>query len=180
MKRILALILAAMMLFSLTGCGMEDLLSGLGGESPEGVKNTKNPALIGTWELVVEEETPTDEGTDATANTSENNETGDADDAEAALSDIDFGMGIEFTEDGKLRYGFDSESLESIAGGADMNDILGGMEMLMTIYYEVKSDTELTLTVSALMGMKTESQTFEYSLDGDTLVFDGATYTRVK
>ena len=40
MKRILALILAAMMLFTLTGCGMEALLSGLGGESPEGVKNT--------------------------------------------------------------------------------------------------------------------------------------------
>ena len=48
MKRILALVLAAVMLFSLTSCGMEDLLSGLGGESPEGVKNTKNPALIGT------------------------------------------------------------------------------------------------------------------------------------
>lgn len=180
MKRILALILAAMMLSSLTGCGIEDLLSGLGGESPEGVKNTKNPALIGTWELVVEEETPTDEGADATTDASENNETGETSETEVTLSDIDFGMGIEFTEDGKLRYGFDSESLESIAGGADMNDILGGMEMLMTIYYEVKSDTELTLTVSALMGMKTESQTVEYSLDGDTLVFDGATYTRVK
>ena len=171
MKKLLAILLAAMMLFSLTGCGMENLLSGLGGESPEGVKNTKNPALIGTWELVVEEESPTDEGADAT---------GETDEAEAALSDIDFGMGIEFTEDGKLRYGFDLESLESIAGGADMNDVLGGMEMLMTIYYEVKSDTELTLTVSALMGMKKESQTVEYSLDGDTLVFDGATYTRVK
>ena len=171
MKKLLAILLAAMMLFSLTGCGMENLLSGLGGESPEGVKNTKNPALIGTWELVVEEESPTDEGSDAT---------GETDEAEAALSDIDFGMGIEFTEDGKLRYGFDLESLESIAGGADMNDVLGGMEMLITIYYEVKSDTELTLTVSALMGMKKESQTVEYSLDGDTLVFDGATYTRVK
>ena len=171
MKKLLAILLAAMMLFSLTGCGMENLLSGLGGESPEGVKNTKNPALIGTWELVVEEESPTDEGADAT---------GETDEAEAALSDIDFGMGIEFTEDGKLRYGFDLESLESIAGGADMNDVLGGMEMLITIYYEVKSDTELTLTVSALMGMKKESQTVEYSLDGDTLVFDGATYTRVK
>ena len=171
MKKLLAILLAAMMVFALTGCGMENLLSGLGGESPEGVKNTKNPALIGTWKLVVEEESPTDEGADAT---------GETDEAEAALSDIDFGMGIEFTEDGKLRYGFDLESLGSIAGGADMNDVLGGMEMLITIYYEVKSDTELTLTVSALMGMKKESQTVEYSLDGDTLVFDGATYTRVK
>ena len=180
MKKLLAILLAAMMLFSLTGCGMENLLSGLVGESPEGVKNTKNPALLGTWELVVEEESPTDEGADATGDTSDNSETGETDEAEAALSDIDFGMGIEFTEDGKLRYGFDLESLESIVGGADMNDVLGGMEMLMTIYYEVKSDTELTLTVSALMGMKKESQTVEYSLDGDTLVFDGATYTRVK
>ena len=66
MKKLLAILLAVMMLFSLTGCGMENLLSGLGGESPEGVKNTKNPALIGTWKLVVEEESPTDEGADAT------------------------------------------------------------------------------------------------------------------
>ena len=180
MKKLLAILLAAMMVFALTGCGMENLLSGLGGESPEGVKNTKNPALIGTWELVVEEESPTDEGADATGDTSDNSETGETDEAETALSDINFGMGIEFTEDGKLRYGFDLESLESIAGGADMNDVLGGMEILMTIYYEVKSDTEITLAVSAFMGMKKESQTVEYSLDGDTLVFDGATYTRVK
>ncbi len=168
MKKLLAILLAAMMLTSLTGCGIESLLSGFGEGSPSGVKNTKNPALIGVWELVVTEETPTDEDAET------------AGDAEAALSDIDFGMGIEFTEDGKLRYGFDSESLESIAGDVDMGDILGGMEMLMTIYYEVKSNTELDLTFSALMGMKKESQTVEYSLNGDTLVFDGATYTRLK
>ena len=180
MKRLLAILLAAMMVFSLTGCGMKDLLSGLGEGSPAGVKNTKNPALIGTWELVVTEETPTDEGTEATGDASENSNAGDANDAEATLSDIDFGMGIEFTEDGKLRYGFDTESLESITSGANMDDILSGMEMLVTIYYEVKSDTELELTVSALMGMKKESQTVEYSLDGGTLVFDGTTYTRVK
>ncbi len=168
MKKLLAIFLSAMMLISMTGCSITELYSELKEGSPSGVKNTKNPALIGVWELVVTEETPTDEDAETDG------------DAEAALSDIDFGMGIEFTEDGKLRYGFDSESLESIAGNVDMDDILGGMEMLVTIYYEVKSNTELELTVSALRGMKKESQTVEYSLNGDTLVFDGATYTRVK
>ena len=163
MKRTLAIILAIMIIFPLTGCGIEGLISGLSEGTPSGVTNTKNPSLIGTWELVIEDEASTDGG-----------------ESEAALSDIDFGLGIEFTKDGKLRYGFDSESLESIAGGTDVNDLLGGMEMLMTIYYEVKSDTELEMTISALMGMKTETQTVEYSLNGDTLVFDGATYTRVK
>ena len=179
MKRILAIILASMMLFSMTGCGMEDLLSRFGESSPEGVTNTKRPELIGTWELVVTEEDPSAGSADETTEANEDSATAASDNADSTLSDIDFGMGIEFTEDGKLRYGFDAESLESIAGGANMDDVLGGMEMLVTIYYEVKSDTELELTVSALMGMKKESQTVEYSLDGDTLVFDGATYTRV-
>ncbi len=167
MKKLLAILLAATMLFTMTGCGVEGLLSGLGKGSPAGVTNTKRPELIGTWELVVVEEDTTNDGTDV-------------DNAEDALSDIDFGMGIEFTKDGKLRYGFDTESLDSIENGANMEDILDGMEMLVTIYYDVKSDTELELTVSALMGMAKESQTVEYSLDGDTLVFDGTTYNRVK
>ena len=177
MKKLLAIILAAMILLSMTGCGIEDLLSGLGESSPAGVTNTIRPELVGTWELVVTEEGPSAEGADGTAD--EDSAAAASDTADGTLSDIDLGMGIEFTGDGKLRYGFDTESLESVAGGANMDDVLGGMEMLITIYYEVKSDTELELTVSALMGMKKESQTVEYSLDGDTLVFDGATYTRV-
>ena len=34
--------------------------------------------------------------------------------------------------------------------------------------------------MSAFMGMAKESNDVEYTLDGDTLVFDGATYTRIK
>ena len=55
-----------------------------------------------------------------------------------------------------------------------------GLEMLMKIKYKIKSDTEMEITVSAMLGLAKESTTVAYSLDGDTLVFDGATYTRVK
>ena len=152
MRKGFTVLLAAVLLLCLTGCGIEDILSGLGEGSPAGVINTQNPALIGTWELVVEEEPAAENEAAADDNAAES-------DASTTLSDIDFGMGIEFTEDGKLRYGFDGDT--------------------MTIYYEVKSDTELELTVSALMGIQKETQTVEYALDGDTLVFDGETYTRV-
>ncbi len=189
MKKLFAILLAAILLFSMTGCGMENLLSKLGEGSPAGVTNTKNPALIGTWKLVeTEDETSaTEDSEDGTAvdesveavESVESVEAVESSESGTTLSDVDFGMGIEFTEDGKLRYGFDSEALDSVASGANMDDILGGMEMLVTIYYDVKSDTELELTISALMGMQKESQTVTYSLDGDTLVFDGSTYTRV-
>ena len=52
--------------------------------------------------------------------------------------------------------------------------------MLMKIEYEIKSDTEMVITVSAMFGLAKESDTVTYELNGDTLVFDGATYTRVK
>ena len=50
----------------------------------------------------------------------------------------------------------------------------------MSIEYKIKSDTEMEVTVSALFGLQKESTTVTYSLDGDTLEFDGAVYTRVK
>ena len=50
----------------------------------------------------------------------------------------------------------------------------------MSIKYEIKSDTEMEITMSALMGLKKEKVTVTYKLDGDTLEFDGATYSRVK
>ena len=56
MKKLLSILLAIMMLFSMTGCGMEDLLSRFGESSPTGVTNTKRPELIGTWELFVTKE----------------------------------------------------------------------------------------------------------------------------
>ncbi len=171
MKKLLAILLAAVLLLSLTACNIEGLLSQLGEGSPSGVTNTKKPELIGTWELVpTEDESSTTESTESEDNTEESE----------AVSDIEFGLGIEFTEDGKLRYGFSKEMLESIENGESIDETIDGMEMLITIYYDVKSDTEIELTVSAMMGMAKETQTVTYSLAGDTLVFDGTAYKRVK
>ena len=50
----------------------------------------------------------------------------------------------------------------------------------MSIDYKIKSDTEMEVTVSAFMGLAKETTTVSYTLDGDSLTFDGATYTRVK
>lgn len=109
-----------------------------------------NKAIVGTWR-VVDTETQTE-----------------------------YGLGIEFTEDGKLRYGLTSDVLESAADGENVEDVLAGLDMLMTIEYEVKSNTEMEVVASALFGLAEEKTTVTYSLDGDTLTFDGATYTRVK
>ena len=94
-------------------------------------------------------------------------------------TETEYGLGIEFTKDGKLRYGLTEEVFEAIGGG-DAEDVMDGLDLLMSIEYEIKSDTEMEVTVSALLGLKKESTTVTYSLDGDTLEFDGATYTRVK
>ena len=58
--------------------------------------------------------------------------------------------------------------------------MLEGLDMLVNIEYKIISDTEMELTVSAFLGLASESDTVEYRLDGDTLEFDGATYTRLK
>ncbi len=134
MKKLLALLLAVMMLFSLVACG--------------GSEN-KN-AIVGTWKLV---------------------------DAE---TETEYGLGIEFTKDGKLRYGLTEDVIEGLADGEDADDVMAGLEMLMSIEYKIKSDTEMELTAKALFGLAKESDTVEYSLDGDTLFFDGATYIRAK
>ncbi len=95
-------------------------------------------------------------------------------------TETEYGLGIEFTKDGKLRYGLTEDVFESLADGEDAEDVMAGLDMLMTIKYKIKSDTEMKITASALFGLAKESDTVEYSLDGDTLVFDGATYTRAK
>lgn len=97
-------------------------------------------------------------------------------------TETEYGLGIEFTKDGKLRYGLTEELLTGLADGdeQDAAEALEGLDMLMTIEYKIKSDTEMEVTVSALFGLAKESETIPYSLDGDTLTFDGATYTRVK
>ena len=131
MKKLLAMILAALMLLSLAGC------SGSGNKQ----------AIVGTWKLVDEE------------------------------LETEYGVGIEFTKDGKLYYGLTAEDLTTLTGDEDADKALS---YLMSIEYDIKSDTEMEVTVSALFGLSKETTTVVYSLDGDTLEFDGATYARVK
>ncbi len=112
--------------------------------------NAAEQALIGTWKLVDTE------------------------------TETDYGLGIEFTKDGKIRYGLTEEVFEALADGEDAEDAMAGLDMLMSIEYKVKSETEMEITAKALFGLAKESEIAKYSLKGDTLIFDGATYTRVK
>lgn len=131
MKKLLAFLLAAIMLLGLTACA--------GGDNKQ--------AIIGTWKLL-DEETQTE-----------------------------YGLGLQFTKDGKLHYGLTLEDLTTLTGDKDVDKALS---YLMSIDYKIKSDTQMEITVSALLGLAKETTTVTYSLDGDTLVFDGTTYTRVK
>jgi len=137
MKRFYALLLAVLIVLSLTACGSS---------------NKKD--IVGTWHIV-DEDTATE-----------------------------YGIGIEFTKDGKLRYGLTEEMFRNLAdedmSDSDWDDAMEGLDMLMSIEYDVKSDTEMEITVSAMFGLAKEKTTIPYSLEGDTLTFDGATYTRVK
>ena len=96
----------------------------------------------------------------------------------------EYGVGIEFTKDGKMRYGLTADSLEGLTGGEATSEdwayAMEGLEALMSIEYEIKSDTEMEITMSAFLGLAKETATVTYKLDGDTLTFDGATYSRVK
>ncbi len=89
----------------------------------------------------------------------------------------EYGLGLQFTKDGKLHYGLTADDLTTLTGDEDVDKALS---YLMSIVYKIKSDTEMEVTVSALFGLQKESTTVTYSLDGDTLEFDGAVYTRVK
>ncbi len=96
----------------------------------------------------------------------------------------EYGMGIEFTKDGKMRYGLTEDVLLSLTDGEadsdDWADAMEGLDALMNIQYKIKSDTEMEVTVSAFMGLAKESAVVTYELKGDTLIFDGGTYSRVK
>lgn len=93
----------------------------------------------------------------------------------------EYGMGIEFTKDGKMRYGLTEDMLEDLGSDTDAwEEAMEGLEYLMSIEYKVKSNTEMEITVSALFGLAKEKTTVPYELKGDTLTFDGATYKRVK
>ena len=92
-------------------------------------------------------------------------------------TETEYGLGIQFTDDGKVRYGLTEDMF---GDDEDIDEALAGLDMLMTIEYEIKSDTEMELTAKAFFGLASESDTVEYKLDGDTLIFDGVTYTRNK
>ena len=94
-------------------------------------------------------------------------------------TETEYGLGIEFTKDGKLRYGLTEEVFEAIGGG-DAEDVMDGLDLLMSIEYEIKSDTEMEITMKAFLGLAKEKTDVSYALNGDTLVFDGAEYSRVK
>ena len=88
----------------------------------------------------------------------------------------EYGIGMQFTEDGKLRYGLTKENLSEIDG----KEVAEGLDALMSIEYKVKSNTEMEITISAIFGLAKESSTVTYELNGDTLTFDGTKYVRVK
>ena len=86
--------------------------------------------------------------------------------------ETDYGLEIEFTQKGELIYGATESELA--------DGILEGLDTLVNMEYKILSDTEMELTVSAFFGLASESETVIYRLEGNTLEFDGATYTRVK
>ena len=94
-------------------------------------------------------------------------------------TETEYGLGLEFTKDGKLRYGLTEEVFEAIGGG-DAEDVMDGLDLLMSFEYEIKSDTEMEITMKAFLGLAKEKTDVSYVLNGDTLTFDGAEYTRVK
>lgn len=94
-------------------------------------------------------------------------------------TETEYGLGIEFTKDGKLRYDLTEEVFEAIGGG-DAEDVMDGLDLLMSFEYEIKSDTEMEITMKAFLGLAKEKTDVSYALNGDTLTFDGAEYTRVK
>ena len=94
-------------------------------------------------------------------------------------TETEYGLGIEFTKDGKLRYGLTEEVFEAIGGG-DAEDVMDGLDLFMSFEYEIKSDTEMEITMKAFLGLAKETTDVSYALNGDTLTFDGAEYARVK
>ncbi len=96
-------------------------------------------------------------------------------------TETDYGLGIEFTKDGKVRYGLTEDVFTALADGdkEDAEAALKAMDFLATIEYKIKSDTEMEITVKALMGLGgKETETITYSLDGDNLTFDDVKFTR--
>ncbi len=98
-------------------------------------------------------------------------------------TETDYGLGIEFTKDGKVRYGLAEDVFTALADGDEKaaNDALKAMDFIASMEYKVRSDTEMEITVKALLGLGgKESETITYALDGDNLTFDDVKFTRAK
>ncbi len=98
-------------------------------------------------------------------------------------TETDYGLGIEFTKDGKVRYGLTEDVFTALADGDEKaaDDALKAMDFLASMEYKIKSDTEMQIIVKALMGLGgKETETITYALDGDNLTFDDVKFTRAK
>ena len=64
----------------------------------------------------------------------------------------EYGLGIQFEKDGTLRYGLTEEMF-----GEDVSEEdLAAPDFLMKMEYKIKSDTEMEVTMKALMGLAKE------------------------
>ena len=98
-------------------------------------------------------------------------------------TETDYGLGIEFTKDGVVRYGLTEDVFTAIADGDDeaAEAAMKAMDFLVKMEYKIKSDTEMEITAKALLGLGgKESETITYALDGDSLTFDDVEFTRAK
>ncbi len=98
-------------------------------------------------------------------------------------TETDYGLGIEFTKDGKVRYGLTEDVFTALADGDEKaaDDALKALDFLVSMEYKIKSDTEMEITAKAFMGLGgKETETITYALDGDNLTFDDVKFTRAK
>ncbi|MBQ9988929.1 MAG: hypothetical protein IJP30_04255 [Clostridia bacterium] len=99
------------------------------------------------------------------------------DDSEAAgLGELPGTLFFIFEKDGSARFELDLKGLDGDEKAA--GELANGVLSMMEIGYEILSDTEIEMTLS-VMG-ETDVSTVEYSLNGDTLVFEGVEFKRVK
>lgn len=85
-----------------------------------------------------------------------------------------YGFGLQFNKDGTMFYAAGGEE------GQDLAEAFEAMKALYKIKYEIIDDTSMELTQSAFLGLvKDDPIPVQYSLNGNTLIFDGATYYRV-
>ncbi len=98
-------------------------------------------------------------------------------------TETDYGLGIEFTKDGLVRYGLTEDVFTALADGdeKDAETAMKALDVLVKMEYKIKSDTEMEITAKALLGLGgKESETISYALDGDSLTFDDVKFTRVQ